>query len=150
MRRTFLAALTFLAMTAVPALANDGAKLLDDAFVKAFKANDVKATTGLYAKDAVLYPTDGPAAKGSDAIQQYYAALFDKDRVMDFAITESHYFSIGRLSTGWGTWTMTLVPKATGSPVIMTGRFTDVARNDNGYWFYIVDHASLQPAPGKP
>ncbi len=146
MRRTFLAVLTLLAATAVPALANDGAKLLDDAFVKAIKANDINAIVGLYAKDAAMYPPDTAVVKGQDAIRQNYAAFLDKYRVMDFAITESHYFTIGRLSTGWGTWTITVVPKASGNPITMTGRFTDVARNDNGYWFYIVDHASI-PAP---
>jgi uncharacterized protein (TIGR02246 family) len=147
MRKLVLATLALSILAALPASANDGAKLLDDAFAKAFKLNDVNAVAGLYAKDAVLYPADGPAVQGSDAIRAYFKALLARYHVMDYDLSDTHYYSIGRLSVGWGRWSMSLEPKDGGDTVTTEGRFTSIARNDNGYWFYIVEHFSLKPRP---
>ena len=37
-------------------------------------------------------------------------------------------------------------PKSGGSPVVMTGRYTDIAERRGGRWVYVVDHASAEPA----
>ena len=50
-------------------------------------------------------------------------------------------------SVAWGRFSLTLVPKAGGDPVVMTGRFTEAAERRAGTWVYIVDHASAEPAP---
>ncbi|MCA1582638.1 MAG: hypothetical protein LC796_14850 [Acidobacteria bacterium] len=41
----------------------------------------------------------------------------------------------------------TLVPKASGKAVTMSGRFSEVAEKRNGRWVYVLDHASAEPAP---
>jgi uncharacterized protein (TIGR02246 family) len=155
MRRTFLALLTFMLAGAVTALADDGARLLDDAFARAMKANSPGALADLFDKDAVLFPLEGPAAKGQDAIRQHFAGVLAKYTVQDFTITDAKYYSAGTLSAGWGSWSMTAVPKAGGAPVTMSGRFSHVARatkaaDGTWHWFYVLDHASPLSAAGAP
>jgi uncharacterized protein (TIGR02246 family) len=154
MRRTLLAVVTLTLVTTGSALASDGARLLDDAFAKALKANDAAAAASFFAKDAVLYPPDAPAAEGRDAIRAYYAALLAKYTVQEFTFTDTHYYSVGTVSTGWGSWTMTLAPKSGGAMVTTRGRFTDVARAEKEadgkwVWFYAVTHRSVRP-PAAP
>jgi len=53
------------------------------------------------------------------------------------------------LSVGYGTATLTMVPKTGGSPTQMTVRVTDVARKIGGKWLYLADHASVPAGPAK-
>jgi hypothetical protein len=43
--------------------------------------------------------------------------------------------------------TAALQPKSGGAPFTMTGRSTVVAKQEGGKWVYVLDHASLHPAP---
>src|SRR5262245_38644493 len=54
----------------------DGAKILDDAFSKAFLAGDVEALVALYAADAVLYPPGGLVRIGRAEIRKGYEEMF--------------------------------------------------------------------------
>ena len=63
-------------------------------------------------------------------------------------IDEGYYLQTGQVLTSWGLFTLTLTPKAGGAPVVLKGRYTDVATKQAGGWQYIVDHASL-PATGR-
>jgi uncharacterized protein (TIGR02246 family) len=129
--------------------ADDGAKTVDDAWVKAINANDLEAVVALYADDATMYPPDQNEAKGKDAIRAAYAALLAANTVKDARVTEGHYQTYGSYSSGWGHGTLTLVPKAGGSPVTMEVRITAVAVKRGGKWLYLVDHASA-PLPPPP
>jgi hypothetical protein len=54
---------------------------------------------------------------------------------------------------GYGTATLTMVPKAGGAPQTMTVRVTAAARQINGKWVYVADHASVPAGPppaGQP
>jgi len=146
--------LTLLAAMAVPALAQPhGAKQLDDAFTHAFNANDLNAVVALYAPDATLYPPDGMEWRGIDAIRRGFTDLLSQNTVKDFRIQDAHYATSGDVSTGWGRFTLTMVPKAGGAPIRMDGRATTVARRVRGKWLYVSDHASVPlspPSPGFP
>lgn len=154
MRRSLLAVVILALVPAASVFANDGAQLLDDAFAKAIKANDAAALSSLFAKDAAVYSPDAPAVEGPDAIRAYFDALLAKYTVQDFAFIDARYYSIGTSSAGWGSWSMTVAPKAGGAPVTMRGRFTDLARAEKTpdgrwVWYYAVSHRSVRP-PAAP
>jgi uncharacterized protein (TIGR02246 family) len=154
MRRTLFFTLSFLAAALFSTTlfaAEDGAKSLDDAWVKAMNTNDLQAVVALYADDATFYPPDQAEAKGKDAIRAAYAGMLDSNTARDARVLESHYKTSGNLSTGWGRVVLTLVPKKGGDPQTLEVRFTDVAEKRGSHWLYIADHASapLPPPPAK-
>lgn len=135
---------------AVPAMAAEhGAQVVDQAWAKAMKANDLDATMALYAPDAVAYFPDGDF-KGKQAIQRSWTDFLAMFTVKD-ASSEGTYETMGDTSLGWGFWSMTVIPKAGGEPISMKGRATVVVKKIGGKWLYVVDHASvpLPPPPAK-
>jgi uncharacterized protein (TIGR02246 family) len=149
-----LRALTILAIVAVsvsPARAQEhGCKVLDDLWAKAANAGDVESLVALYAHDAVLYTPDSMEARGTAAIRAAYTEMFATNTVSNASISAT-YQTAGDLATGWGTATLTMTPKAGGSPQMITVRVTAVAKKINGKWLYVADHASvpMAPVPGK-
>lgn len=137
-------------LSAAVTTAEDGAKTVDDAWVKAMNANDLQAVLALYADDATMYPPDQAEAKGKDAIRAVYVGMLGSNTARDVKVLESHYKTSGNLSTGWGRVALTLVPKAGGNPQTLEVRFTDVAVKRSGKWLYVADHASAPlPPPAK-
>ena len=134
-----------------PAVAQDtGAKTVDAAWMKAMKANDLDGVVACYAPDAVLWLPDAPESRGAQAIRSAYEALFKANTVKDVTMTDGHFKTSGDLSFGSGRFTLTLVPKAGGAPIVMKGRFSEAAERRGGKWVYVVDHASLDPQPSAP
>jgi ketosteroid isomerase-like protein len=88
-------------------------------------------------------------ARGTAAIRAAYEGLVGANKITNAAIT-STYQTSGDLSSGWGTATLTLTPKAGGAPQTMTVRVTAVAKKVNGKWLYVADHASVPMPPGPP
>src|SRR6267378_4015438 len=121
-----ITALAFLIVTfSLPCRAAEtGAQSLDSSWIKAMKANDLEAVMKTYAPDAVVW----------------------LPQVKEVVLSETGYRTMGKVSVGWGRFSLTLAPKSGGSPVVMIGRFTDIAERRGGRWVYIVDHASAEPA----
>jgi uncharacterized protein (TIGR02246 family) len=146
-----LAALAIVAIT-VPSIRaqEQGCKVLDDAWAKAANAGDVEGLVALYAPDAVLYTPDAMEARGTAAIRAAYTEMFAANTVSNASISATYQTS-GDLGTGWGTATLTMTPKAGGSPQTFTVRVTAVGKKINGKWLYLADHASvpMPPAPGQ-
>jgi ketosteroid isomerase-like protein len=135
---------------AVPVVAAEhGAQLTDQAWTRAMKANDVEAIMALYAPDAVAYFPDGDF-KGKPAIRKSWTDFLGMFTVKD-ATSEGTYDTTGDTSLGWGYWSMTVIPKAGGEPMVMKGRATVIVKKIGGKWLYTVDHASvpLPPPPAK-
>jgi ketosteroid isomerase-like protein len=145
---TALACGFLLSAAALPA--EEGAKSVDAAWLKAVKANDVAALVACYAPDAVMWLPDAPEARGSKAIHDAYAGLLAANTVVDATIANEVYQTSGDLSTGWGNFTLTLKPKKGGDPVTMKGRFAVVSKKAGGKWVYAADLASADPAPAPP
>lgn len=124
----------------------DGAQRLDEAFAAAFLADDVDAAVDLYADDAVLYNLGGPPAVGREAIRATLAGFLGAFQVTAFQHLRSRYVTEGRLSTGWAEFELTLVPRAGGPAITLSGRSTTVAERGRDGWRYLHDHASL-PQP---
>jgi uncharacterized protein (TIGR02246 family) len=154
MRKTFVACLlAVLALAAGPALAADpahahGLMTVDAAWVKAMLANDAAACASLYADDAVMVLPGSGAIKGKKAIADAYAGWLKTVKVTDASVSDTHYQSSGKLSTGWGAFKVTTVPKAGGAPTTETGTWCAVAvQQADGSWKYLADHASDDPPP---
>ena len=134
---------SFVAAAATPV----GAQTVDEAWRKAITANNLDAVMAVYAENAVMWLPDAPEAKGRKAIRESYAALLAANTVTAATFANTHYETSGRVSVGWGDFTLTLAPKRGGKPATLSGRFSVIARKEAGTWVYVVDHASAHPAP---
>ena len=139
-----------LALTPLASAAQEGAKAVDAAWEKAIKANDLEAIMACYAPDAVLWLPGAPEARGTKAIRDVYAGLLASFTVADASILNASYETSGNISAAFGNFTMTLQPKAGGSPVTTKGRFTSVSKKIGGKWLYVADQASDEPAAPPP
>ena len=130
-----------------PSPSSHGLKTVDSAWVKAMRANDPAACAALYADDAVLVLPGTGAIKGKKAILDAYSAWLKDVKVTDASVSDAHYLSSGNISSGWGAWQATTVPKAGGAPTTDVGTWSAVAVKVGGAWKYVSDHASADPAP---
>jgi ketosteroid isomerase-like protein len=152
MKRVFeIVAAIALGIFAMSALADEGMNEIGEAFVKAFKAGDLDGVAALYAHDAVSFPPDAMVANGQDEIRSSWGGLLNNFDVEDLIITNPHHETSGDLSTAWGNFKMILIPKQGGEPMVLEGRFSDVAKRIDGKWLYVADHASVPlPPPAEP
>jgi ketosteroid isomerase-like protein len=84
---------------------------------------------------------------GRAAIRAYYADWLGSVTVRDVVLSNVKVETSGNLSSGWGHFAITMVPKAGGEPIVVKGRFTEVTVKRGGKWVYLVDHASEDPPP---
>lgn len=147
MRRKILPILACALGFVAAALAEEGAKSVDAAWLKAMKANDVNALVACYAPDAVMWFPDAPEARGEKAIRDAYTGFLGANTVVDAALSDAVYNTAGDISTSWGHYSMTLKPKAGGNDVVLKGRFLSVSKKTGGQWRYVADLASNEPAP---
>ena len=125
------------------------AKALDEKLIAAYNRGDTDTLASLYATnpDVVLYPPDETEARGNSAIKQCFAQSLNDMHGGQLELTERHYRVAGNDVIGWGKWRMTMpATKKKGTPIALTGRYTDVKTQQNGKWVYIVDHASTPTA----
>ena len=134
------------ASLAAPKGALSGAQTVDEAWRAAITANDLNAIISCYSKDAVMWLPGAPEAKGVAAIRKSYAELLAANTVTGASFANTHYQDSGNISVGWGDFTLKLSPKNGGSPAVLSGRFSVIAKKEGGKWTYVVDHASAPPA----
>jgi uncharacterized protein (TIGR02246 family) len=142
-----LLALIALPATVSQAFAEPAIELVEAAWAKAMEANDIEAVMACYAEDAVLWAPDSPKAVGTAQIRATFAGMFGMFTIMDIQMLDVRYKTTGDVSLAWGTFVLTMMPKAGGDPITMTGRFTEVAEKRDGKWVFTVDHASADPTP---
>ena len=154
MRRGFVSAASLLAvLTLAPPAASaeeTGAKVVGAALVKALKTGDLDAVVECYAPDAVLWLPDAAEARGAKAIREAYATLLSGSTVTDLILSNTVYETSQNLSVGWGNFALTLQAKSGGTPVVLRGRFTEIAKRIKGRWLYAADQASVDPPPPPP
>lgn len=143
--RTTAVVLLLIACALPCSAADRGAQAVDAAWMKAMKANNLDAVMKCYVPDAVAWLPGMREARGEQAIRTAYQGLLSANTVKDAALSDTKYKTTGNVSAGWGKYSITLVPKAGGNPVVMTGRFSAVAERRGSRWVYIVDHASAEP-----
>jgi uncharacterized protein (TIGR02246 family) len=139
--------LTLLSWTPA-ALAFDTPQALQDAFMAALRAGDADAVAACYTADAVTFTPDRMIGFGPDAARESWGAFFQQHRVLSAELSEQHMTESGDLAAAWGLYTITAQPVGGGDPLVMQGRYMDVARNFDGRWLYIADHASV-PLPAQ-
>jgi len=122
-----------------------GPQAVDAAWVKGMKANDLEAIMKCYAPDAVAWLPGMREARGATAIRAAYQEIMSANTVKDAALSDAKYKTTGNLAAGWGKYSITLVSKADGKIIVMTGRYNEVIERRAGKWAYIVDHASAEP-----
>lgn len=140
-----------IALAATPALAQESADALADAFVAAVIAEDADALAALYAEDADSYDPSGGVQKGRAEIAASWKQFFDAYDGFSASLDKKGMHAPDRKSAAsWGLWTMSATAVEGGAPVTWNGRYLDVAVKTKDGWRYIVDHASMMaPAAGE-
>lgn len=142
--KQLLCLLTCLVSTSV--FANDSPEALQQAFMAALVANDADGIAACYTADATNFALDSMVGIGPDAVRRSWAGFFAGYTVMDASLSDTHMETSGDMAAAWGLFSITAVPVDGGEPVEMHGRYMDVAKNLDGTWLYIADHASM-PLP---
>ena len=125
----------------------DSHQALQDAFMTALRAGDVAGIAACYTEDATSYDVGVQVLHGPEAISGSWGAFFDAYDVLGAELFDNTVESHGDTGIAWGEFRLNVQPKAGGEPFDMVGRYTDVSRNIDGNWLYILDHVSMPPAP---
>jgi uncharacterized protein (TIGR02246 family) len=141
--------LAFIACVAAPANGNESPEALQDAFMTSLKANDPQGISECYATDAVNFPVDSLVGYGPESVVESWSGFFAAFTVVDARLSEKHLEVHGDTAVAWGIFTIMAKPADGGEIVEMKGRYMDVARNIDGSWLYVADHASM-PLPPPP
>ncbi len=120
---------------------------LQDAFVAALAANDAAAVAACYAQDALSYAMDEMAGVGPDFVRDSWSNFFSVYTIMEIGLYDTHMAISGDIAASWGLFRMLVEIAGDGEEIELHGRFTDVAKNVNGTWLYIADHASVPLPP---
>ena len=88
--KAFVLVAVMLLATASLVAADLGPESVDQAWLKAAKANDLERLVACYAPDAVMYPPDTLIAQGKDAIRADYKGLLDTMTIRDATVSDTH------------------------------------------------------------
>ena len=138
----------FACLLSIPVLANDSPEALQEAFMQALRANDAHGLAACYTADADNYPVDSLAGKGPESVAASWNGFFAAYLVKEANLSDTHMETHGDTAIAWGLFTIMAEPVEGGELVEMQGRYMDVARNIDGNWLYVADHASM-PLPAK-
>ncbi len=128
--------------------ANESPQALQEAFMAALKANDAQRMADCYASNAVNFPVDSMVGIGPESALQSWSGFFAAYKVVDASLSDTHLEVHGNTAIAWGLFTIMAEPSEGGDAIAMKGRYMDVARNIDGIWLYVADHASVPtPAP---
>lgn len=128
-------------------LAFDSPQALQDAFLAALRAGDADGLAACYTEDAVNFTPDRMIGYGPDSARESWGGFFAQYSVISAELSEEHMVESGDLAAAWGLYTITAEPVKGGEPVVMQGRYMDIARKVDGKWLYVADHASVPLPP---
>lgn len=129
--------------------ANDSPEALQQAFMNALLAGDAATISVLYAEDAVSYDVATQRVEGPEGVKGSWGEFFETYTVISAELFNNSVETHGDTGIAWGEFKMTVQPAGGGDPVEMVGRFSDVSRNIDGSWMYVMDHVSM-PLPPPP
>ncbi len=147
MKNVFL--ILLLLLGSVPLQAFESPQALQDAFVAAMRAHDVEGLAACYTEDASNFTPDRLMGIGPDSARASWGGFFEQFQIISVELSEQHLEVSGNLAAAWGLVTITAQPKAGGDVVVLRGRYTDVAKNLDGQWLYVADHASFPTPPAE-
>ena len=129
-----------------PALkAHDSPEALQEAFMTALRAEDVAGIAACYSENATSYDVGVQVLHGPEAISGSWGGFFEAYDVLKAELYDNTVETHGDTGVAWGEFVLKVQPKAGGDPFKMVGRFTDVSRNMDGTWLYVLDHVSMPP-----
>jgi len=128
-----------------PLLANDSPEALQEAFMTAIRAMDTDALAACYSADATSYDVGVQVVKGAEAVAASWGGFFSVYNVLEAKLFNNTVETHGDTGIAWGEFEFIVEPKEGGDSFAMIGRFTDVSRNIDGKWLYILDHVSMVP-----
>ncbi len=131
---------------ALPAAAQDSPDALAEAFCAAVGAEDKAALAALYTEDADSYGPDGSVVAGRTAIGESWSPFFEAFDDLSCTLDKAGLVMEGKHATAWGLWTIAGAAADSGEPVVMKGRFMDIAVKTKDGWRYRADHASMMAA----
>ena len=134
---------TCLLVFTMPAQSNDSPEALQEAFMAALRANDADGLAACYAADAVNFPVDALMAVGPESVRASWSGFFSAFKVLEAGLSQDHLETHGDTAIAWGLFSILAEPVGGGEVVEMNGRYMDVARNIDGKWLYVADHASI-------
>ncbi|MFJ9990463.1 YybH family protein [Pseudomonas putida] len=121
---------------------HQGASAAVEAWRGAMHRGDLAAIARMHGPETLLYGVDEAATRGDKAIMAGYDTLFSR-YTAKVDIRDAGWVRQGPLLSSWGQFTLTLTPRTAGEPVVVNGRFSDVAVWTNDHWQYVMDHASV-------
>ena len=130
------------------AYAFDSPQALQYGFMAALRANDIEGLAECYTADATNFAIDSMSGTGPDSVRASWGGFFEAFTVTAAELYHDHLEVSGDLAAAWGLFTITAVPAGGGEAVVIEGRYMDVAKNFDGNWLYIADHASV-PMPAE-
>lgn len=122
---------------------------LRQAFLAAYNAGEARQVAGLYARDAVLLPTDQPPVDGRDSIRAFFARELAAGPTLEVEPHEVKPLSPKWASSG-GSYRVTVTPNAATDSVTVQGSYLILFRNTSEGW-RLFRHASTfdsVPPPG--
>lgn len=130
------------------ATAFDSPQALQDGFMAALRANDIEGLVMCYTDDATNFAIDSMSGTGPESVRASWGGFFEEFTVTSAALSDEHSEVSGNLAAAWGLFTITAEPAGGGDAVVIKGRYMDVAKNFDGSWLYVADHASV-PVPAE-
>jgi ketosteroid isomerase-like protein len=116
-------------------------------FSEAWNNNDTAALTAFYTEDAVRVDPAGPVY-GREAIEKWYADLFQKLHVSNHRNKRDQYHAIGTAGNEvWanGQWSGTIQGKNWG-PIDQKGYWSVILVRDGDSWKFLMETANITPA----
>jgi len=110
-------------------------------------ANDPQQLAACYAPDAVNFPLGAMIGHGPDSVAESWTGFFSKFKIIAAELPDGHLETHGDTAIAWGIFKITAEPIEGGEAVELVGRYMDVARNIDGNWLYVADHASIPLPP---
>jgi ketosteroid isomerase-like protein len=119
---------------------------LDQTFCSAMSRKDLEAVMQCLWQDPnlVVVLWDATVYRGWESIRGAVQQLFDTFPVVRLRIDEVSHVPVGDGVVAVGTATYDLQSKD-GSPLRIVERWTDMRRQINGRWVYVLDHAHELP-----
>ena len=129
-----------------PVLAHESHQALQDAFMEAMRAEDAAAMAACYADDAISYDVAVQVQTGPAGVEASWGGFFSTYKLLEATLFGSHIEVHGDTGLAWGQFKLVVEPEAGGDSFEMVGRYSDVTRNIDGNWLYVMDHVSM-PLP---
>jgi uncharacterized protein (TIGR02246 family) len=121
-----------------------GFEAMRSAFEATYNASDAQGVANLFAENCVVLPPDAPILYGRDAVREYYQNWFDQFEA-NAEIDADEARVRGDVGVGFGTYKVTLKPKAGGDPMVIEGKYLNVSKP--GDMWEITRHTWNMPIP---